>query len=170
MNTRELINRLEANAAVLSGLVEDLPPEQITWKPSPEEWSVLEVICHLLDEEREDFRARIDGILHRPEEDWTPIDPQGWVEERSYGTRDLGDTLRAFLAEREHSVSWLRGLDVSNWEALYQHPTLGPLRAGDLLASWLAHDFLHMRQLVSLHWRFHSREARPYEVSYAGDW
>ena len=170
MNVETLIERLAANAEVFAGLTKDLPAEQIAWKPSPEKWSILEVLAHLLDEEREDFRTRIDGVLHRPLEDWPPIDPQGWVEERGYASRDLDETLRDFLSEREQSVSWLRGLEAPNWEATYQHPALGPLRAGDLLASWLAHDFLHIRQLTTLHWQFHCDTMEPYEVSYAGEW
>jgi hypothetical protein len=170
MNIEELIDRLEANAEVIAALVRNLPAESVSWKPSPEKWSILEVAAHLLDEEREDFRARIDSLLHRPDQEWSPIDPPGWVEERGYASRDLAETVRDFLSEREHSISWLRRLEAPNWQAAYQHPTLGQLRAGDLLASWLAHDFLHIRQLTGLHWQFHRHLMEPFEVSYAGNW
>ena len=170
MDTDTLINRLQASAEVIAGLAKDLPAEQISWKPAPEKWSILEVVAHLLDEEREDFRARIESVLHRPHEDWPPIDPEGWVNERDYASRDLDETLGTLLAEREHSVTWLRSLEEPDWEATYEHPKLGSLRAGDLLASWLAHDFLHIRQLDELHWQYHRRNVRPYDVSYAGGW
>jgi len=45
-----------------------------------------------------------------------------------------------------------------------------PLSAGDLLASWLAHDFLHLRQLTGLHWEYVSLLAKPYSTDYAGMW
>ena len=170
MNIDTLIERLDENAEVIAGMARNLPAEQVSWKPKPEKWSILEVLAHLLDEEREDFRARIDSVLHRPDENWSPIDPQGWVEKRDYASRDLGETLRDFLSEREHSVTWLHSLEKPNWEGAYQHPTLGQLRAGDLLASWMAHDFLHIRQLTRLHWQFHCRMMAPYEMSYAGEW
>ena len=170
MNAERVTNQLEQNASVIVGLVSNLPLGQADWKPSPDAWSILEVMAHLLDEEREDFRARIDAVLHLPGEPWPPIDPQGWVKERDYASRDLGETLESFLAEREVSVSWLRDLTVVDWGVDYEHPALGSLRAGDLLASWLAHDYLHIRQLTRLHWQFHARRIEPYGTEYAGEW
>jgi hypothetical protein len=34
---------------------------QARWKPAPEEWSILEVINYLCDEEREDFCLGLGG-------------------------------------------------------------------------------------------------------------
>ena len=42
------------------------------------------------------------------------------------------------------------------------------LRAGDLLASWLAHDLIHIRQITRLHYRWLERLAAPYQLGYAG--
>ena len=44
------------------------------------------------------------------------------------------------------------------------------MRAGDLLASWAAHDTHHQRQIVRL--RYHRLEqlAEPYSLAYAGEW
>jgi hypothetical protein len=69
-------------------------------RPAPESWSALEVICHLCDEEREDFRQRLDIILHRPQEPFPPIDPQGWVTTRHHNERDLAEMIDNFAAER----------------------------------------------------------------------
>ena len=44
--------------AVLAGV----DAEQARWKPDADSWSILEVVCHLVDEEREDFRTRLDHI------------------------------------------------------------------------------------------------------------
>ena len=52
----------------------------------------------------------------------------------------------------------------------YPHPQAGPLRAGDLLAAWQAHDLLHVRQLTRLHYRFLEQQAEPFTLRYAGDW
>ena len=75
--------RLRQSAAAIVALAQGVTPEQARWKPTPEEWSLLEVICHLYDEEREDFRQRLDLTLHHPEADWPPIHPVGM----GYGTR-----------------------------------------------------------------------------------
>ena len=85
--------QLSHNAAAVQQLVEGVSAEQARWKPDEASWSILEVLCHLYDEEREDFRVKLDLILHRPDTPWPPIDPAGWVTTRAYNERDLGITL-----------------------------------------------------------------------------
>ncbi len=153
---------------MLRALVEPLPPEQARWKPSEAEWSVVEVVSHLADEEVEDFRRRLELTLERPDEPWPPIDPEGWVTERGYAARDPESSLARFLEERRRSVEWLRGLESPEWDRTHDHPRMGPLRAGDLLASWLAHDLIHVRQITRLRFRWMEREVRPYGTGYAG--
>jgi hypothetical protein len=157
------------NALRVRALVQGVSDEQARWKSAPDTWSILEVVNHLLDEERHDFRVRLDYTLHRPGEPWPPIDPQGWVVEHRYNEQDLGDSLDAYLAERGASLAWLRGLEEPDWQATYQAPW-GPISAGDLFASWVAHDLLHTRQTVELLWAYGVAELRPYQTRYAGEW
>jgi hypothetical protein len=164
-----LYRELSQGSSILRALVSGISQAEAQVKPAPDSWSVLEVVCHLYDEEREDFRQRLDIILHRPDEKWPPIDPGGWVSARRYIERDLVDTLEGFTAEREKSLAWLRGLSDPNWETEYQTP-FGPMRAGDMLSSWVAHDNLHMRQLVELRRGRIVSITEPYDVRYAGDW
>lgn len=170
MNSATLINQLEVNAGTTRQLVHGLSRERAVWRFAPEKWSILEVVVHLLDEEREDFRARLDLLLHKPEALWPPIDPQGWVVQREYAEKDLGDSLQAFLGERAHSIQWLRGLASPDWLTKKEHPVAGSMSAGDIFASWVAHDFLHIRQLARIHWEFIRHDAEPHTVGYAGDW
>lgn len=146
-----------------------VPDEQARWKPSPDSWSILEVVNHLYDEECEDFRVRLDAILHRPGQPWPSIDPGGWVIIRRYNQRDLAQSARNFLREREESLVWLRDLEPPNWETDDEAP-FGETAAGDMLASWAAHDLLHMRQLVELHWAHTMRLVAPHKADYAGSW
>jgi len=162
---RELAHGVE----IVRQLVAGVSPAEARLKPTPETWSILEVVCHLYDEEREDFRPRLDIALHRPEEKWPKIDPAGWVTTRKYNDRDLVQALDGLLTERESSLTWLHGLSEPNWEAEYAAP-FGPIKAGDLLASWVAHDNLHTRQLVELRRSRLLGMVAPYRVKYAGDW
>jgi hypothetical protein len=169
MVLNDVMPAMADNAARIRALARGISEEQARWKPEPASWSILEVINHLWDEEREDFRVRIDHTLHRPDEPWPPIDPEGWVAARAYSQRALGPSLEGFLSEREASLAWLRQLGAPDWEASYETP-FGPIRAGDLMAAWLAHDLLHMRQLVELHWAYTTAGLDPYDVRYAGTW
>lgn len=169
MDLNYCLAQMSGDAERIRALVEGVHDEQARWRPNPDSWSVLEVTCHLLDEEREDFRVRLDITLHQPERKWPGIDPQGWVQARRYNEQDLAAALQAFLEEREASLAWLESLEAADWEAAYEAPW-GPIRAGDLLASWVAHDLLHMRQLVELHWAYKEQQTAPYSSRYAGEW
>jgi hypothetical protein len=46
----------------------------------------------------------------------------------------------------------------------------GQVRAGNFLALRMAHDILHLRQLVALKWAYPDREVAPFRVRYAGEW
>lgn len=168
MNLDYFTTRLSHNADTIRTLIEGVMEDQARWKPSPQEWSILEVINHLYDEEHEDFRRRLDLLLHHPDQPWPDIDPEGWVVERRYNQRDLEASFNDFLQERRYSLSWLKSLSSPAWETTYNHPEIAQLSAKDLLASWVAHDFLHIRQLTELHWQYLS--AKPYIVAYAGAW
>jgi len=162
---QELANGLLVIPALLSGISQTEAAE----KPDVDTWSILEVMCHLYDEECEDFRVRLDLILHNPASDWPPIDPQGWVNARQYSQQNFAEIQQRWLAERQRSLAWLGGLADANWDAFVEAP-FGAVRAGDMLAAWAAHDNLHIRQLVELR-RFHlTRTASPYDLRYAGDW
>ncbi len=164
------LTRLSASAEAIAALARTVSDVQARWKPTPEEWSILEVICHLYDEEREDFRTRVDLSLHKPDADWPPINPVGWVTERGYDQRELGPSLDAFLQERQKSVQWLAGLQNPDWNSAHRHPQIGAMTAGEVLAAWVAHDHLHIRQLNQLHWQHLAREAPPLALEYAGGW
>lgn len=170
MQPAQLATRLAANAQVFVHLLAAVSAEQARWKPAPEQWSLLEVINHLADEERADFRLRLDLTLHHHGEPWPPIDPPRWVVERSYNSRDLAASLADFLGEREQSVQWLQGLSDINLAAERAHPRLGRMTAGDLVGAWLAHDLLHLRQMTRLHYQYLAVQMAPHAVEYAGVW
>jgi hypothetical protein len=167
MDLENLTNRLLRQAEGIRALVHSVSDHQAHWRPDPDSWSILEVINHLVDEEREDFRARLQMMLHHPGETWRPIDPERWVTERSYNDRDLEPSLDAFGTARNESLAWLRGLSSPDWEATYE-ASFGQISAGDIMAAWVAHDLLHLRQLVELHWKYLETQAQPFGVEYAG--
>ena len=170
MKMDRIIERLRMNAKSIRGLVAGTNREQARWKPSPKRWSLLEVINHLHDEECEDFRRRIDLILHSDGSPWPPIDPPAWIEGRRYNDRDVEESLKRFLDERQRSIAWLEDLESPAWDRKYQHPELGEISGGDLVASWLAHDLLHIRQLTRLHFDYISSLTGSYSTDYAGPW
>ncbi|MFG0274384.1 MAG: DinB family protein [Phycisphaerales bacterium] len=170
MDSARLIARLEGTPAALVSLLAGIPAEDARWKPSPTDWSILEIVCHLGDEEVEDFRMRLRLTLERPDEAWPPIDPEGAARERRYNEQDFGAALARFGSERAASMQWLRSLGAVDWTAAYQHPKFGPIAAGELLVSWATHDALHLRQIAKRLLQLAERDGAGFKSAYAGNW
>ena len=169
MNHNKIIQELTRNKLVFNELLTGLTDEEFLWKQNSEKWCLLEIICHLYDEEREDFRTRTKQVLESPELPLPKIDPVGWVTERKYLQQNFSEKLKDFLSEREQSVKWLQSLMNPKWENAYNHPKLGKMTAKLILANWLAHDYLHIRQITKLKYD-HLKSKSDEDLSYAGNW
>ena len=168
MDLERLTSQMEQIARAVEALVQEVSEDQTRWKPDPDAWSILDMINHLVYEEVNDFGDRLDLVLHRPQETWPSGDVARGVTPASR-QRGLEQALEAFLSARQASLAWLEDLDTPDWDATYEAP-FGGIRAGDLMAAWVAHDLLHLRQLIELRWALLSRDVEPYRVRYAGDW
>ena len=162
---RQLALNRDRVAALARGISEELT----CWKPNEESWSILEVICHLADEEEFDFPVRLQMILEKSEKDWPEFDPEGWVTERNYNEANLFETLNRYVDLRNVALAWLDSLENPDWDIVYEAP-FGEITAGDMFVSWVAHDLMHLRQLIELQRFYLVEQAKPYRLDYAGDW
>jgi uncharacterized damage-inducible protein DinB len=169
MEFKTLYNELILSTEMIKALLAGISQEEAQIKPNEAAWSILEVICHLYDTEREDFREHLDFILHRQNEDWHEIDPERWVTERKYNEQNFIEMQKKFLAERESSFEWLQTISTADWEITYTSQ-YGPMKAGEMFTCWIAHDNLHVRQLTELRRKWIERVTQPYDIGYAGDW
>jgi hypothetical protein len=170
MKFTEIYQEMANSTEVIRALTANLSQEESRSKPTPETWSILQVVCHLYDEEREDFREHLDFILHRQDkEKWRVIEPQVWVASRKYNEQNFAEMRLNFLEERRKSLDWLIDLSNADW-GITCKTHFGIISAGDMFASWAAHDNLHIRQLVELKHHQIENISRPYKVIYAGDW
>lgn len=170
MNTPCLISHLARFPSVLRPLVTHLDEDDARWTPADGAWSILEIVCHLGDEEADDFRTRLRLTLESPDAGWPPIDPPRWAVERRYNEQDLGRSTARFVEERAASIRWLRGLATFDPNRAHVHPKFGAISAGQLLASWVAHDALHLRQIAKRLHQLAGVHGAPFETGYAGEW
>ena len=169
MEFKTLYQELVDSTEMIRVLIKNIDQEQAQAKPDAESWSILEVMCHLYDEEREDFREHLDFILHRQHEEYHVIDPQRWVKERKYNERNFEEMREKFFAERKQSLEWLIEFSNMDLETTYMSE-YGTVTAGEMFASWVAHDNLHIRQLVELRRHRIENITQPYDIRYAGEW
>ena len=169
MEFKTLYQELQNSAEMIRALLAGISQEDAQIRPTPESWSILEVVCHLYDLEREDFREHLDFILHRQDEEYHVIDPQAWIMERRYNEQDLRAMQEKFFEERQKSLEWLNGLANADWDITYSSQ-YGSVTAGEMFSCWVAHDILHIRQLVELRRARIEKITQPYPLEYAGEW
>jgi hypothetical protein len=169
MNKDDIITQLNENKNVFKSLFTGVTEDMISWKPKPEKWCLLEIACHLLDEEREDFRARLKHTFETPGLQMPKIDPVAWVTERKYNERNFQEMVTLFLHERDQSIAWLRSLKSPPWGNVYHHPKAGELSAEMFLSNWLAHDYLHFRQITFTKYQYLTAHFNT-RYDYAGNW
>jgi hypothetical protein len=152
---------------ILDVLLGDL--DTATWRerPAPAEWSPLEIVCHLRDEEVEDFGARLRVVVDGGTT-FAPIDPAGWPETRRYRDADPVAALAILRERRIATLTFVDGLAPERLRHAVCHPRLGTLSGLDLLAAWVTHDRLHLAQLAASLARLGARRWAPLRTDYAG--
>lgn len=175
-----VVDSLAGFLDVLPALVAATDDSDASWRPADGGWSILDVMGHLADEEVVDFRPRLDSLLRDASLPWASIDPPRRVEDARASLGNLADECERFVSARRESIAWLRELDdpdcdpdcgpdrVPDWGLAYAHPQLGPIRAGDLLVSWAAHDVLHARQILRRQYELLHVMAPEFSSAYAG--
>ena len=140
---------LESAVATIRAEVEALAKPLHAWHPAEGEWSINEIIGHLIEAERRGFAGRIKILL-------ASKDPQleGWDQnEVARGRRDDMKPAAKLVAElermRAESVKVVRGLAAADLKRGGQHPKVGWLRVEDLLQEWVHHDRNHIKQILS---------------------
>jgi hypothetical protein len=152
---------------ILSALLDGL--EAALWRERPvaAEWSPLEIVCHLRDEEAEDFGARIRVVVAGGER-FVPIDPERWAVERRYCDADPAAALAAFSERRAANLEFLATVPPDRLPGTVTQPGTGALSGLDLLAAWVTHDRLHLTQLAATLARLGARRWAPLRAEYAG--
>lgn len=153
--------------AVLEALLAGLDPAGARTRPATNEWSPVEILCHLRDEETEDFGARLRVIVDGASE-FAPIDPERWAKERRYHEANLPEVLATLRARRQVSLDLLGSISQKALEGSRSHKRLGSLSGEDILAAWVAHDRIHLAQLAGTLARIWALRWAPLRAEYAG--
>jgi len=165
IKVREIVHQLTVNAETIRALLQRVPDGQAQWQPTPETWSLEQVMEHLYNEERLDFRQHLKEMLNDPPQPW------GAFHQEYLSLASCRQALDRFMIERNSSIAWLETLESPDWEiktqATFAKETI-TLSAGDVLVSWVDHDFAHLRQMIKLLHAWNEQKAAPYSTQYAG--
>lgn len=153
--------------AALDALLSELDDAMWRSRPAPNEWSPVEIVCHLRDEETEDFGARV-RVVAEGRATFVPIDPERWASERKYREDDPRAALVALKQRRRDNLAFLVLVDPARLTGVVDHPKLGAMSGLDLVAAWVTHDRLHLAQLSATLAKIGADRWSPLRTDYAG--
>ena len=141
-----LVELVEEQRARLLALLEGLSEEQVAFRPAPDQWSIADVLRHVIA--GEEGVARIVESLARG------VVPEG-QREMGRQTPDEGQPLAALIerlrAARADLLARVRGWPASpDLAATFEHPFFGPLNCKGWLAFQRLHDADHIGQLEQI--------------------
>lgn len=143
-----ILHALRGNLGALAGLVELAPPH--TWHQHPlrDEWSLAQIVTHLLQSEIDTQRARIQTIMNHSDPNSLPLlsDILGERTLQAPVGVPLPDLFGQFVAERLATIQFLRSLTDQDWERQAHHSAFGYTTLHEMAAFTAQHDRMHIQQ------------------------
>lgn len=139
---------LTRTPATISALLDGAPETWVRATEGEGTWSPYDVVGHRVHGERTDWLPRARHILSGDPRPFAPFDRTAQFAE-SQG-RPLSELLGTFAELRGRSVAELLGMGLAegDLERKGQHPELGEVTLGQLLATWVVHDLDHVAQIA----------------------
>lgn len=160
MNAPELRDALQFLAEtprIVEEAAAGLTPDDLRWRPSAKEWSVLENVCHLRDIESEGYRVRIRRLLEEEHPYLADLDGSRLAEERRYNTQDAPEGIAGFRRSREETLQALGRVAPEQWDRSGTFETTGTITLRDLVGMMREHDQAHRTDLARLREQLQSR-------------
>lgn len=107
----QLTSQLDATCRLLA----PLSTEQVTYRPQPADWNILEVLGHITDGERV-FTYRALRIARNDPTPLASFDQDLFVANADFASRPLADLLDEYTAVRRATLTLFRSLSPIAWE------------------------------------------------------
>ncbi|MBI3168418.1 MAG: DinB family protein [Chloroflexi bacterium] len=149
--TKEAITAIQSSTpAVMDGLLRRLTVDEWKRKPAASEWTLIELICHLRDTEREIHHMQL-KLFNGHEEPFIPRPDTGvWANQRDYLHEDGITSLREFNDARLATLEILKNTPAEGWERKARHAIFGPTNFREVVGFMADHDRMHVQQALSL--------------------
>lgn len=149
MSTTRLqhINTLAQTHAILVQLTSKLSDEALDFHHTVNDWSIREILAHLVDDEIYVTRLRMERIVKEDMPLLAPHDEKKWYATRNTTRDGIVELLADFATQRTASLGMLHMLRESDWIRRGQQPEYGIFTAEEWLDHWVEHDVTHIKQI-----------------------
>jgi uncharacterized damage-inducible protein DinB len=139
-----LLQALASTPNDLRLMVQSLPANLVHQRPDPDNWSIAEILCHLIDIEAR-YRQRLYTVVH----EGNPSLPALHPDETQYNEKaTLDELLHQFGTAREVTVAFLQELSMKQWQRPAVHANWGATTLRYLVQQLVDHDINHLNQAV----------------------
>lgn len=139
-----------ASLEQMADLVKGLPEEKVRWKPSAEEWSIMETLCHV-EEAVNYWLDELERVVATPGEWGRGLDhPQRLKAVAEADQRQIADVLAGIDKGKERVKEVFAGLkdEQLNIEAPHRNPKFGVKPMRFLVEHFLVeHMEIHVNQI-----------------------
>lgn len=152
---QRLLAVLAATPARLKQALAGVPRALLLWTPAPGKWSILEIVAHMRDMERDAYLARYRLILAETDPSLPDVDGDRRALEGGYRDLRIALVLREWNRLRRECLRLLKKVRGAQWERVGVHETAGRLRMEDFLRRQaLGNDEAHLGQIEAIKRRF----------------
>jgi hypothetical protein len=138
-----------ATVKKLERLIKGVPAAKLRKRPTPDKWSVSEILAHLSETEIvAGFRMRL--ILGAPGTPIAAFDQDAWVKSGHYEKRDPRKSLDLFRVVREGNLALLKSLTPEQWKHYGMHSERGQETIEHIVRMFAGHDLNHLRQVEAI--------------------
>lgn len=145
--------RLESFGKGHAQLVEALkqfPKSMWKFRPTPQDWSIHEIVIHIADAESLGY-GRCRKAIAEPGSLIMLYDQPAWGKMLHYADQNTDDALELFKWLRHSTYQLIKGLPAATWANTYQHPERGSISLDDWLITYDGHITNHIRQMQEVY-------------------
>ncbi|MCH8346688.1 MAG: DinB family protein [Chloroflexi bacterium] len=149
MDRTEITAHLRQLPDLIEEVLHGLSDDELRRRPTPDEWSALEVCCHLRDYAQEEG-VRVRRLVEEDEPALEAYDAEAWARERNYQGDDparVRTALRAFWGGLAYQ---LEGLSDQQWERGGTHSERGAITVRSRAEQQVDHARAHLEQLSAI--------------------
>jgi len=146
-----------------------LSEEELHLRPAPDQWCMVELVCHLTDVDMLALRKRIQAMMEKDRNPIPAIDPDSLAEKNRYIKRSFAEAMAGFRDIRRESLTTIQEVNPEDWNRVGLHPRFGEVSLGSWIVAWFFHDSSHMRQLLNRRMHLLREWVGGYEAGYTDD-
>ncbi len=149
MDRTEITAYLRQVPDLIEQTLRGLSDDELRRQHSPDEWSALEVCCHLRDYAEEEG-VRVRRLVEEDEPTLATYDQEAWARERDYQREDIGRMRTAQRAFWGGLAYQLEGLTDAQWERAGTHPERGTVTVRSRAERQVEHARAHLEQIRTI--------------------